>query len=49
MRILGLGKTRISGKSHSESQKVVVLYVHDFSLMVEIKIKFVAVCLLCNY
>ena len=49
MRILGLGKTRICGKSHSESQKLVILYVHDFSLMVEIKIKFVAVCLLCNY
>ena len=49
MRILGLGKTRISGKSHSESQKVVILYVHDFSLMGEIKINFVAVSLLCNY
>ena len=43
MRILGLVKTRISGKSHSENQKVVIPYVHnfshyvhDFSLMCEI-------------
>ena len=33
MRILGLVKTRISGKSHSENQKVVISYVHDFSLI----------------
>ena len=48
MRILGLGKTRISGKSHSENQKVVVLYCKIF-LMYEIKITFAAVCLLINY
>ena len=48
MRILGLLKTRISGKSHSENQKVVVLYCKIF-LMYEIKITFAAVCLLINY
>ena len=40
MRILGLGKTRISGKSHSKNQKVVIVFVHDFSLMSEIKLHF---------
>ena len=45
MRILGLGKTRISGKSHSENQKVVILYCMIF-LMYEIKITFSAVSLL---
>ena len=40
MRILGLVKTRISGKSHIENQKVVIPYVHDFSLICEIKITF---------
>ena len=40
MRILGLGKTHISGKSHSEDQKVVIVFVHDFSLMSEIKLHF---------
>ena len=49
MRILGLVKTRISGKSHSGNQKVVIPYVHDFSLMCEIKFTFAAVCLLINY
>ena len=38
MRILGLVKTRISGKSHIENQKVVIPYVHDFSFMCEIKL-----------
>ena len=33
MRILGLVKIRISGKSHSENQKVIIPYVHDFSLI----------------
>ena len=42
MRILGLVKTRISGKSHSENHKVVIPYVHDFSLVCEIKITFAA-------
>ena len=49
MHILGLVKTRISGKSHSENQKVVILYVHDLSLMCELKISLAAVCLLINY
>ena len=49
MRILGLLKTRISGKSHSENHKVVIPYVHDFSLVCEIKITFAAICLLINY
>ena len=49
MRILGLVKTRISGKSHIENQKVVIPYVHDFSLICEIKITFAAVCLHINY
>ena len=49
MRILGLVKTRISGKSHIENQKVVIPYVHDFSLICEIKITFAAVCLLIDY
>ena len=49
MCILGLGKTRISGKSHIENQKVVTLQLHDFSLMCETKITFAAVCLLINY
>ena len=49
MRILGLVKTRISGKSHSENHKVVIPYVHDFSLVCEIKITFAAICLLINY
>ena len=49
MRILGLGKTRIIGESHIGNQKVVVLKVHDFSLMCETKIIFAAVCLLINY
>ena len=40
MRILGLGKTRICGKSHSKNQKVVIVFVHDFSLMSEIKLHF---------
>jgi len=40
MRILGRGKTRISGKSHSENQKVVILFV-------VIRITFSAVCLFC--
>ena len=48
MRILGLGKTRISGKSHSENQKVVILYCMIF-LMYEIKITFSAVSLLIIY
>ena len=42
MRILGLVKTRISRKSHCENQKVVIPYVHDFSLLCEIKITFAA-------
>ena len=33
MRILGLGKTHISGKSHSENQKVVILYGMIFLCM----------------
>ena len=33
MRILGLVKTRISGKSHSENQKVVILYGMIFLCM----------------
>ena len=37
MRILGAGKTHISGKSHSEDQKVVIVFVHDFSLKSELK------------
>ena len=37
MGILGLVKTHISGKSHSENQKVVILHVHDFSLICEKK------------
>ena len=37
MRILGLVKTRISGKSHIENQKVVFPYVHDFALICEKK------------
>ena len=49
MRILGLVRTRISGKSHIENQKVVIPYVHDFSLICEIKITFAAVCLHINY
>ena len=49
MPILGLVKTRISGKSHSGNQKVVIPYVHDFFLMCEIKFTFAAVCLLINY
>ena len=49
MRILGLVKTRISGKSHIENQKVVIPYAHDFTLMCEIKITFAAVCLPINY
>ena len=49
MRILGLGKTRISGKSHSENLKVLFPYVHDFSLICEIKITFAADCLHINY
>ena len=49
MRILGLVKTRISGISHSENQKLVIPYVHDFSLICEIKITFAAVCLHINY
>ena len=49
MHILGLVKTRISGKSHIENQKVVIPYVHDFSLICEIKITFAAVCLLIKY
>ena len=49
MRILGLVKTCISGKSHIENQKVVIPYVHDFSLIFEIKITFAAVCLDINY
>ena len=40
MRILGLGKTRISGKSHSKNQKVVIVFLYDFSLMSEIKLHF---------
>ena len=48
MRILGLGKTRISGKSHSKNQKVVILYCMIF-LMYEIKITFSAVSLLIIY
>ena len=42
MLILELVKTRISGngKSHIENQKVVIPYVHDFSLICEIKITF---------
>ena len=40
----------MSGKSHSENHKVVVIpYVHDFSLVCEIKITFAAICLLINY
>ena len=50
MRILGLVKTRISGKSHIENQKAVIPYVHDFALICEKKkITFAAVCLLINY
>ena len=49
MRILGLVKTRISGKSHSENHKVVIPYVHDFSLVCEVKITFAAICVLINY
>ena len=37
MRILGLVKTRISGKSHIENQKAVIPYVHDFALICEKK------------
>ena len=40
MHILGLGKTCISGKSHSKNQKVVMVFVHDFSLMSEIELNF---------
>ena len=39
MRILGLVKTGISGKSHSENQKVVILYCMIF-IMYEIEITF---------
>ena len=49
MRILGLVKTHISGKSHIENQKVVIPYVYDISLICEIKITFAAVCLHINY
>jgi len=49
MRILGLVNTRISGKSHCENQKLVIPYMHDFSLICEIKITFAAVCLLIKY
>ena len=49
MHILGLVKTRISGKSHSENHKVVIPCVHDFSLVCEIRITFAAICLLINY
>ena len=49
MHILGLVKTRISGKSHSENHKVVIPYVLDFSLVCEIKITFAAIYLLINY
>ena len=42
MHILWLVKSRISGKSHNENQKVVIPSVHDFSLMYEIKITFAA-------
>ena len=49
MRILGLVKTCISGKSHSENQKVIIPYVNDFSLICEKKITFAAVCLHINY
>ena len=42
MRILGLVKSRIRGKSHNDNQKVVIPSVHDFSLMCEIKITFAA-------
>ena len=39
MRILGLGKTRISGKSHTENQKIVViLFVVIFHLCVRLKL-----------
>ena len=49
MRILEPVKTRVSGKWHSENQKVVIQYMHDFSLVCEIKITFAAICLLINY
>ena len=49
MQILRLVKTLISGKSHSENQKVEIPYVHDFTLICEKKITFPAVCLLINY
>ena len=35
MRILVLEKTRISGKSHTKNQKVVILYMRNFPLMRE--------------
>ena len=35
MRILVLEKTRISGKSHTKNQKVVILYMQNFPLMHE--------------
>ena len=35
MRILVLEKTRISGKSHTKNQKVVILYMRNLPLMPE--------------